>query len=153
METICLNLTPTGARPVCHVSQYDVGRVIRVMLLDDSIPYIIQNGDTLIINILKPNGENVSESIEIIEGNTYADMITVEGMCDVSGRNICELRLQNGDKDIGTLNFYIDVEEYIGNGGSPTPPIPGVPDYFLTITLGTKFVETDINYIVEVDIV
>ena len=148
MEEIYLNLTPTGNHPVCHVSQYDVGRTIRVYLFDDVIAYALKEGDTLTLNIKKPNGENVSAMLAVVVGEVYSDIVTVEQMCDITGRNECELRLKNGTKNIGTLNFYIEVEEAVGEVEPlppPTPPTPSEPQPF-----GYKNSETNVFCNVEV---
>lgn len=127
MEEIFLNIIPTGSHPVCHVSQYDVGRQIKVNLFNGAAAYTLLAGDTLTLNILKPNGENVSVLLDSNTGLTYAYIVTEEIMCDVMGKNVCELRLKNGTKNIGTLNFYIDVEEAIAE----VEPIPSNNNFVL----------------------
>ena len=141
MEEIYLNITPTGNHPVCHVSQYDVGRQIKVNLFDDTTAYFLQSGDTLTLSILKPNGENVSANLEVSTGLTYAYIVTAEQMCDIVGRNVCELKLKNGNKKIGTLNFFMQVEEAVADV-EPTPPTPSNP---ITLTLFAFDLDTDLD--------
>lgn len=126
METICLNLTPTGAHPVCHVSKCDVGRYIQVLLFDDDLPYTIKDGDSLTLQVLKPNHENVAISLNVTVGETHSYIVTEEEICDIAGRNLCELVLKNGEKNIGSLNFYMQVEEIVGDIEPLPPPTPVV---------------------------
>lgn len=124
METISLNLIPVGAMPVCHTSQSDVGREIQCDLYEGSLAYHLQEGDELTLNILKPDGNNVTAIIPSEAGNSFVVISTVDVMCDVVGRNLCELRIKNGDKNIGTLNFYMMVEETVGEVEPLPPPTP-----------------------------
>jgi hypothetical protein len=142
MEEIFLNLIPTGNHPICHASQFDVGRQIKVNLFDGAVAYALQEGDSLVLDIKKPNAEIVSAELAITVGEVYAYIVTVEQMCDIVGRNECELRLKNGTKNIGTLNFYIEVEEAVGEVEPlppPTPPSPSEPQPF-----GYKNSETNV---------
>lgn len=127
MEEIYLNITPTGNHPVCHVSQYDVGRQIKVNLFDDTIAYVLQSGDSLTLSILKPDGAKISAELDVVVGTTYSYIETAEEMCDIIGKNVCELRLKNGNKNIGTLNFFIMVEEAIADA----EPLPTYDDFVL----------------------
>lgn len=127
MEEIYLNITPTGNHPVCHVSQYDVGRQIKVNLFDDATAYALKSGDSLTLSILKPDGAKISASLNAVVGRTYSYIETEEEMCDIIGKNVCELRLKNGNKNIGTLNFFIMVEEAIADA----EPLPSYDDFVL----------------------
>ena len=130
MEEIFLNITPTGNRPVCHVSQYDIGRQIKVNLFDDTTAYHLQAGDALVLSVKKPNGENISANLNVSTGLTYAYIVTAEEMCDIVGRNECELRLKNGSKNIGTLNFYMQVEEAIEEGETLADLSPSIAGFY-----------------------
>ena len=55
MEIIKLNLIPNGVNPTCHAKQYDEGRVIRFELFDGLTPYTLQSGDTVTLNLRKPD--------------------------------------------------------------------------------------------------
>ena len=117
MEEIFLNLIPTGNHPICHASQYDVGRQIKVNLFDGSVAYALQEGDSLVLDIKKPNGGVVSEDLSVTVGLSYAYIVTREDMSDTAGKCVCDLRLKNSNKDIGSLNFYIEVEEAVEDIG------------------------------------
>lgn len=145
MEEIFLNLIPTGNHQVCHVSQYDVGRQIKVNLFEGSLAYELQEGDSLVLDIRKPDGVIISAGLAVEVGSTFAYIITIEEMCDVMGENLCELRLKNGTKDIGSLNFTMQIEEAVGEVEPLPPPTPSQPQ-----TFGYNDRTSDINYTLEV---
>lgn len=145
MEEIFLNLIPTGAHPICHASQHDVGRQIKVNLFDGNIAYALQEGDRLVLDIKKPDADIVSAELSVTVGETFAYIVTIEEMCDIVGKDTCELRLKNGTKDIGSLNFYIEIEEAVGEVEPLPPPTPSQPQ-----TFGYNDRTSDINYTLEV---
>ena len=61
MEAIKVNLIPNGIPQMCHASQYDEGRQIRLDLFDGFTPYVIQSGDTFTLNVRKPDNHVVVE--------------------------------------------------------------------------------------------
>lgn len=110
MEIIKLNLIPSGVNSICHCSQYDNGRVIRLELFDGLTPYTLQSGDTVTLNVRKPDNTIVTASVTATQGNNYVDIVTTEQMCAVVGNNLCDLTITNGSVVIGTLNFYMQIE-------------------------------------------
>lgn len=124
MESIILNLIPTGIRPTCHVSQDDNNRIIRANLMNGSLAYAIRINDVIKLNIRKPNDNVIISTVSVTVGNTYVDLNITDDMCNVNGQNLCELRITNGSERIGTSNFYMEVEanpaENGGGGGSNT---------------------------------
>lgn len=145
MEEIFLNLIPTGNHQICHVSQYDVGRQIKVNLFEGSLAYELQEGDSLVLDIRKPDDVIVSAELAVEVGSTFAYIITIEEMCDVMGENLCELRLKNDTKDIGSLNFTMQIEEAVGEVEPLPPPTPPTPE-----KPSTNFRITDIEYEMEI---
>lgn len=123
METLSLNLIPKGISPICHCSQYDTGRVIRFNLLNGTLPYTIQSGDTVTLNVRKPDDTIVTASVSVTQGNSYVDIITTEQMCACAGKNLCELRIANNNDDIGTLNFVMVVERDVLADGIPSESV------------------------------
>ena len=120
MEIIKLNLIPSGVNPTCHCSQYDKGRVIRIELFDGLTPYTLKNGDTVTLNVRKPDNTIVTASLTATQGNTYVDIVTTEQMCAVVGYNLCDLTITNGSVVIGTLNFIMQVERDVLADGIPS---------------------------------
>lgn len=123
METLSLNLIPKGISPICHCSQYDTGRVIRFNLLNGNLPYTIQSGDTVTLNVRKPDDTIVTASVSVTQGNSYVDIVTTEQMCACAGKNLCELRIANNNDDIGTLNFVMAVERDVLADGIPSESV------------------------------
>ena len=110
MEIIRLNLIPSGVNPTCHCSQYDKGRVIRIELFDGLTPYTLQSGDTVTLNVRKPDNTIVTASVTATQGNKYVDIVTTEQICACVGYNLCDLTITNGTTVIGTLNFIMAIE-------------------------------------------
>lgn len=117
METIDVNLIPGEAYPVCHASQFDVGRVIRCRLLDGYEMYDILGTETFTLKVKKPDTTVVTMELTAVAGRSYVEFSTTEQMCACPGKNICEIEIENGSVVIGTLNFYMDVEEDPLNNG------------------------------------
>lgn len=120
MEQINLNLIPSGIMPRCHVSQYDAGRVIKFNLFDGNTPYSIASGDTVTLNVRKPDNTIVTAAATATQGQTYVTIETTEQMCAVFGDNLCELNITNGGDSIGSLNFIMEVEEDVLSNGDPS---------------------------------
>lgn len=110
IEEIKLNLIPNGVSPVCHVSQYDAGRQIKINLFEGINPYLIQSGDTFTLNVRKPDNTIVTTSVSGTQGNNYITISTTQQITAVVGENLCELKITNGSTVIGTLNFIMLVE-------------------------------------------
>lgn len=126
MESIVLNLVPFGTKPVCHVSQCDVSRTILVYLRNGSEVYNIKSGDEIKFNMVKPDGTIVTVILSTTVGESSVEISTVEEMTDVVGRCKCELKITNGTKKIGTLNFFMIVEDIVGEVEPLPPPSPVV---------------------------
>lgn len=110
IESMNLNIIPNGVTPVCHVSQYDVNRTIRINLFEGNSPYIIQSGDRFFINVRKPDNTVVVMSVNSTQGNSYVDIVTDQNMTACVGETLCQLKITNDSKNIGTLNFIMLVE-------------------------------------------
>lgn len=123
MEIIKLNLIPSGVNPVCHCSQYDSGRVIRIELFDGLTPYTLASGDTVTLNVRKPDNTIVTASVTATQGNNYVDIITTEQICACVGTNLCDITLKNGSVVIGTLNFYMQIERDVLADGDPSQSV------------------------------
>lgn len=123
MEIIKLNLIPSGVNPTCHCSQYDEGRVIRIELFDGLTPYTLKSGDTVTLNVRKPDNTIVTASVTTTQGNKYVDIVTTEQICACVGYNLCDLTITNGSVVIGTLNFIMQVERDVLADGIPSQSV------------------------------
>lgn len=119
MERISLNLIPQGAPPVCHAAQYDVGRVIRFDLFNGSSVYTLDGTEDVSVNVHKPDGNLVTESLDASHGS-YVDVITTEQMDAVAGTNYCDITIEKGGVRIATLAFFMKVQASSTEGGVPS---------------------------------
>ena len=110
MQTINLNLVPGKVKPVVHSSQYDKGRTFRCYLFDGSTNYTLDGTETITIEGQKSDSHIFLYSVTNIHSN-YVDVATTEQMTAISGLVDCELRIKKGDTDIGTANFWLEVEK------------------------------------------
>lgn len=104
-----LDVTPSGVLPVVNASQYDVGRIIKFYLYNESEVYNIPVGTSVLVNGIKPNGDAFSYSA------TYTDNVVTVTLTDqmtvIDGEVKCELRFADTlGNDIGTTNFILLVE-------------------------------------------
>ena len=117
MEQINVNLIPGRALPVCHVSQYDVGRQIRCNLFEGDQVFALATGDTAEIHVRKPDTTIVTEALTVVNAQTYLDIVTTQQMDAVAGANLCEIELTRSGTTLGTANFIMEVEEDPLNNG------------------------------------
>lgn len=139
MEAIKVNLIPNGIPQTCHASQYDVGRQIRLDLFDGFTPYVIQSGDTFTLNVRKPDNHVITETVTGTEGNTYLVIETTEQMTAVTGKNLCEIRVENDGDNIGSLNFIMQVERDVIADGIPSESVIEDLDALVAEAVGDDF--------------
>ncbi len=123
MEQIRLDLIPGKSAPVCHASQYDVGRTIRLNLVEGGSEYSIPAGTSAEIHIRKPDNNIISATVTATQGNKYIDIETEEQWTACAGTNLCEIVLTNGGNVIGTINFILEVEMDPIDGGSASESV------------------------------
>lgn len=110
MEQIRVDMTPKGIKPVCHSSQYDKGRIIRLNLVDGIQGYTLTGEETLELEVRKPDNNIVTAEVQNTSSN-YVLIVTTEQMTACEGDSNCEIRVRLGDTDIGSINFILRVEE------------------------------------------
>ena len=116
MEIINLDMVPGKKSPVCHASQYDDGRVIRFNLYDSGLPYTLDGTETITFEVRKPDG-NIVTSTLTNTSDSYVDVVTTEQMTAVKGANLCEVRVEKGATNIGSVNVIMAVEMDPTDGG------------------------------------
>ena len=127
MEKIIVDLIPGGIMPICHASQYDKERTIRVYVTENGQLYTFSN-ETCVLHVRKPDTTVVTVPLTVTASTNYVDISTDEQMVAVNGRNVCELRVSNGTKEIGSGNFYMDVEhDPLDSGSSSASEIHDLP--------------------------
>ena len=109
MEAINVDLIPGKANAVCHVSQYDIGRTIRLNLFEGGSVYTLAGTETLTVAVRKPDGNVATEAVTNTS-SSYVEIVTTQQMDAVAGCNLCELSITSGADVIGTANFYMEVE-------------------------------------------
>lgn len=116
MESFNLNIIPGKAWPVCHASQYDIGRTIRINLFEGGTVYTLDGAETISLSVRKPDGNVVTASVTNTS-DSYVEIETTEQMTAVHGSNVCELKIEEGGDVIGTMNFILEVEQDPLEGG------------------------------------
>ena len=116
MESFNLNIIPGKDRPVCHASQYDIGRTIHVNLFEGFNVFTLDGTEVISISVRKPDGNVVTESVTNTS-DSYVEFVTTEQMTACHGSNLCELKLEKGADVIGTMNFILEVEQDPLEGG------------------------------------
>ena len=109
MEIVNINLIPGLNNPVCHVSQFDVGRTIRLNLYEGSSVYTLSGTETIKLNVRKPDNKVLVRDV-INTSSTYVTFNTTEQMCPLPGENLCELSISSGGTVIKSINFIMLVE-------------------------------------------
>ena len=116
MEIIKLNLIPSGATPVVHVKQYDIGRTWRFELYEGAAVYTLDGTEVLECDVKKLDGNIVTISVTNTS-STYVDIETTVQMTACSGDQIGALRITKGGDDIATINFILACQRSPLEGG------------------------------------
>lgn len=116
MESFNLNIIPGKDRPVCHASQYDIGRTIRVNLFEGFNVFTLDGTEVISISVRKPDGNVVTASVTNTS-DSFVEIVTTEQMTACHGANLCELKIEKGADVIGTMNFILEVEQDPLEGG------------------------------------
>lgn len=118
MQTVRLNMTPSGVMPHIYSSQYDKGRQFALQVYDDGGTFSIPDGAVVTLHGVKPDGKVFAYG----SGDTDSvvsvadDLITItttEQMTAVVGLTVCEIVVSKDDTTLASLNFLIDVEESV----------------------------------------
>lgn len=113
MEQITVNLLATGVTPVCHVSQFDDNRTVRINLKKGAEVFTLSGTETVKMRIRKP--DNTERVVDIVNtSSSYVDYVSTPEDCDIEGVNVCELVID----DLGSKNFLMNVEEDAYGGGA-----------------------------------
>lgn len=146
MESFNLNMIPSGISPVCHASQYDNGRQIRANLFIGTMPYELASGDTVTLNLRKPDNTVVTATVDSTEGNNYVILNITEQMSAVVGINLGELKVTNGETKIGSLNFVLLIERDVLADGIESESVIRDLDALVTETVGDNYYKKTETY-------
>ena len=120
-----VRLVPDGTKPILfHASQYDIGRIFNVHVIDDGEDWAIPGGASAVLNAVKPDGNVYTADLSTT--SSYAQIVTDEQLTAVAGSVLCEVRftLPSGE-DLGTANFVIAVEASPLEGGAVSESVLG----------------------------
>lgn len=111
MRTATYNLNlrvGAGITPIVKVSQNDEGRSIGFRLFDGALAYLPGATAEVTITGTKPSGLGFTETCSV--SGSVAVVETTLAMTQESGQINAELRISDGELDIGTSNFVLYVE-------------------------------------------
>lgn len=109
-QTIDLNLIPGAVLPVVNVSQYDKqARALIFNLFSGEEPFSVPASSSVLINGRKPDKNVFSYPVASYSGPSVVVDVTQQ-MTAVPGGVVCELRITNGQDEIGSCNFILYVE-------------------------------------------
>lgn len=111
MQSVNLQIAPTGISPVINASQFDVGMPFQLVLYDGASAYNLPAGTTARVEGVKPDNHTFSYTDVVSVTNNVLTITTKEQMTVLAGDVKCEIRLSKSSTDIGTLNFILRVEE------------------------------------------
>lgn len=110
-HAITLNIVPGDVPPVAHVSQYDVGREIRITLLDGSKGFELSPDYSYTLVGTKSSGTGFSyDDILEIENNALTFKTTGQ-MTVADGPVVCGIIIMDGDEHVETLSFILEVHK------------------------------------------
>ena len=107
---IKLDLVPSSIKPVLHASQYDDGRQWQCEVMNDGVPFVFQNGDTVEFSLRKGDGLVVTTNVAVTPGSSIITLVSTEQMCAVYGSNLGELKIQSNGVKVGSVNVILEIE-------------------------------------------
>lgn len=110
VQSVNLNLIPTGVMPIVHLSQYDrdADGALLFNIFNGPAPFNL-TGCTATINGTKPDG-NVYTYPCTVHSNFLTSAV-YDQMTTVQGTHEAEIRISDGDSVVGTLNFQMAIEK------------------------------------------
>lgn len=110
-HAITLNIVPGDVPPVAHVSQYDIGREIRITLLDGSKGFELSPDYSYTLVGTKSSGRGFSYD-DILEIVNNALVFKTNGQMTVAeGPVVCGIIIMDGNEHVETLSFILEVHQ------------------------------------------
>lgn len=109
-KTNRLNMTGGGVPVIVRLSQYDDDFTLVFELYSTDGTFTIPSGTTAEVRGTKSDGKGYSASATLDITNKKVTVTGDQQMTAVSGKNIFELTLWKGNKELNTANFILDVE-------------------------------------------
>lgn len=117
MEQINVDLIPGKVLQVCHSSQYDVGRTIRVNLFEGGQVFTFDGTQSAQLKVRKTDGNVVTAALTAASGTSYVEIETTQQMTACAGLNMCDIVIIDSSNSISTANFFLNVEQDPLDGG------------------------------------
>ena len=109
-QTFNLDLIPQGVPPIVHVSQYDKGQTWEIHLFENGVVFPIPANTSAAVQGTKKDNTGFQYAGAITAGDNVVEFTLEQQMTVFSGEMDCELVLVNGDDQVATINFILDVE-------------------------------------------
>ena len=107
-QSFNLELISKGVPPIVHVSQYDKGQTWTITVTENGIPFSIPANTSVTVQGTKPDATGFQYSGTA--SNSVVTFIVQQQMTVLAGEYDCELVLVNGNDQVATINFILDVE-------------------------------------------
>lgn len=109
-QTFNLDLIPQGVPPIVHVSQYDKGQTWNIHLFENGVVFPVPSGTSATVQGTKPDNTGFQYPAVISVGDNVVTFTVEQQMTVLGGQFECELVLVNGENQVATINFILDVE-------------------------------------------
>ena len=109
-QTFNLELIPQGVPPIVHVSQYDKGQTWNIHLFENGVVFPVPSGTSAAVQGTKPDNTGFQYPAVISVGDNVVTFTVEQQMTVLGGQFECELVLVNGENQVATINFILDVE-------------------------------------------
>lgn len=109
-QTFNLDLIPQGVPPIVHVSQYDKGQTWDIHLFENGVVFPVPSGTSAAVQGTKPDNTGFQYPAVISVGDNVVTFTVEQQMTVLGGQFECELVLVNGENQVATINFILDVE-------------------------------------------
>lgn len=109
-QTFNLDLIPQGVPPIVHVSQYDKGQTWSIHLFENGVVFPVPSGTSAAVQGTKPDNTGFQYPAVISVGGNVVTFTVEQQMTVLGGQFECELVLVNGENQVATINFVLDVE-------------------------------------------
>lgn len=102
-QTVKVNLIKQDYTTAFILNQGDKGVPVKIELIDDGTPYILQKDDIVTIEWLKPNGSSFLQEGGIKYGTNSIEFTTPEAIAQCNGSGSFNIIISNGDLRKGTI--------------------------------------------------
>lgn len=118
-----LDLRSVQSQITLPVTQGDTNRTLIVSFSDGAKPFILEEGTSAMMSVVRPTGTFMQEYCEVEEGGACVKYHFSEHTSIVPGLNKCQLVILNGaGKQIASPNFSLDIAPKLVDGNDVVIP-------------------------------